>query len=42
MIIDHFTVRSLVPEPLGERQAEVDLVLIQTSFLSFLCQKLQA
>ena len=32
-IIDHFTVMSLVPYPPSERDAEVDLVLIQTSFL---------
>ena len=30
--IDHFTVVNLVPPPLGEREAEVDLVFIQTSF----------
>ena len=33
--IDHLTVRSLVPKPLSEREAEVDLVLIKTSFLFF-------
>ena len=32
-IIDHFTVMSLVPYPPSKRDAEVDLVLIQTSFL---------
>ena len=32
-IIGHFTVVGLVPWPLKEREAEVDLVLIQTSFL---------
>ena len=31
--IDHFTVMSLVPQPLNEREAEIDLVLRQTSFL---------
>ena len=33
--IDHFTVVGLVSEPLSEREAEVDLVLIQTSFVSY-------
>ena len=32
LTIGHFTVVGLVPEPLIEREAEVDLVLIQTSF----------
>ena len=31
--IDHFTVMSLVPKPLNESEADIDLVLIQTSFL---------
>ena len=31
--IDHFTVVSLVTKPLSEIEAEVGLVLIQTSFL---------
>ena len=31
--IDHFTVADLVTWPLSEREAEVDLVLIQTSSL---------
>ena len=31
--IDHFTFVSLVPLPLSEREAGVDLVLIQNSFL---------
>ena len=34
--IDHFTVVCLVAWPLNEREAEVDLVLIETSLL-FLC-----
>ena len=32
-IIDHFTVMSLLPQPLIEGEAEFDLVLIQTSIL---------
>ena len=32
-IIDHFKVVGLVSQRLGEREAEVDLVFIQTSFL---------
>ena len=31
--IGHFTIVSLVSQPLTEREAEGDLVLIQTSFL---------
>ena len=31
--IDHFTVMGLVSWPLSEREAEVDLVLVQTCFL---------
>ena len=31
--VGHFTVVGLVSWPLNEREAEVDLVLIQTSFL---------
>ena len=32
----HFIVVGLVSQPLHEREAEVDLVLIQTSFLFFM------
>ena len=31
-LIHHFTLVSLVFQPLSEREAEVDLALIQTSF----------
>ena len=35
MGIDHFTVVGVVSKPLSEREAEVDLVLIQTSFFAY-------
>ena len=31
--MDHFTVMSLVPSPLSESEAEIDLDLVPTSFL---------
>ena len=31
---DHFTVMSLVPSPLSKSEAEIDLDLVPTSFLS--------
>ena len=39
ILIDHFTVVCLVPWPLNESEAGVDLVLIETS-LPFLCELL--
>ena len=32
-LIDHLTLLAVPTQPLSEREAEVDLVLIQTSFL---------
>ena len=32
-LIDHLTLLGVPTQPLSEREAEVDLVLIQTSFL---------
>ena len=33
IVMDHFTVMSLVPSPLSESEAEIDLDLVPTSFL---------
>ena len=34
ILMDHFTVMSLVPSPLSKSEAEIDLDLVPTSFLS--------
>ena len=34
IVMDHFTVMSLVPSPLSKSEAEIDLDLVPTSFLS--------
>ena len=33
IVMDHFTVMSLVPSPLSESEAEIDLDLVPTPFL---------
>ena len=33
IVMDHLTVMSLVPSPLSESEAEIDLDLVPTSFL---------